>query len=320
MARKLDVAVMHDFYVDRLVHGESIDGVRRMLAEKASAGGGGIHGVAQDEIRGGNAVNLAIATARLGLKTLLITHSDKNHEPMLREAFHGLRAELHIKPAPPALTVAFEGEVNVMLGHERGASDFGPSRLEERDWEALEDSRLVCSMNWAANRKGTALLVALRRRLGRDKPIYLDPADFRDNIPGFKDLMRRIADRHLVDWLSMNELESLTAAESLGLGKGSLAEVCRGIAAKLGVVFDLHAVSKSLTSEGTRVAEANVGRVRARRFTGAGDVWDAAAIFGRLKGMEEPERLRLANRAAKLYLEGRDLLPPTLRQIRKGSL
>ena len=320
MTRKFDVAVMHDFYVDRLVHGESLDGVRKMLAEKASAGGGGIHGVAQEEVRGGNAVNLAVAAARLGLRTLLITHSDRNHEQMLKEAFRGLRAELRIKPALPALTVAFEGEVNVMLGNERGASDFGPSKMDESDWEALEDSRVVCSMNWAANRKGTALLVALRRRLGREKPIYLDPADFRDNVSGFRDLLRRIADAHLVDWLSMNERESLTVAESLGLDTDNLAEVCRGVAARLGVVFDLHGVNKSYSSEGTRVAEARVGKVRARRFTGAGDVWDAGAIFGRLKGMTEPQRLKFANRAAKLYLESRDMLPPSLGQMQEGPV
>ena len=178
---------------------------------------------------------------------------------------------------------------------------------------------MVCSMNWAANRKGTALLSALRRRLGREKPIYLDPADFRDNVQGFEDLMRRMADGHLVDWLSMNELESLAAAKCIGLPTDDLAGVCRGIASKLGVVFDLHAVSKSYTSEGTRVAEAKVRKVRARRFTGAGDVWDAGAIFGRLKGMEERERLAFANRAAKLYLESRDPLPPTLKQMQKST-
>ena len=56
--------------------------------------------------------------------------------------------------------------------------------------------------------------------------------------------------------------------------------------------------------------------VRTRRLTGAGDVWDAASIYGRLNGMDEAGRLKLANRAAKLYLEGREPVPPTLSQLK----
>ncbi|HEY6283625.1 MAG TPA: hypothetical protein VIW22_06850, partial [Nitrososphaerales archaeon] len=116
MAHSFDVAVMHDFFVDRLVHTKSFAGMIGTLSEKAAAGGGGLHGVPQEEVRGGNAVNLAHALARLGLRTLLITHSDRTHEPLLRETFEGLRAEVRVKPAPAGLTVAFEEKVNVMMG------------------------------------------------------------------------------------------------------------------------------------------------------------------------------------------------------------
>ncbi|HEV2226925.1 MAG TPA: hypothetical protein VGR56_09020, partial [Nitrososphaerales archaeon] len=54
---------------------------------------------------------------------------------------------------------------------------------------------------------------------------------------------------------------------------------------------------------------------RSRRLTGAGDVWDAGAILGRLKGLEEVPRLRLANKAARLYLESEGFMPPTREQI-----
>lgn len=312
MARRFDVAVMHDFFVDRLVHVESLPRTTRAIAEKAAASGGGIHGVGQEEVRGGNAVNLAHALARLGLRTLLITHSDRVHEPLLKAAFEGLKAEVRAKPTPAGLTVAFEEKVNVMLGDGRGASDFGPSMLGDDDWDALEGSRIVCSVNWAANRQGTELLVALRKRLGDEKTIFLDPADFRDNVPGFRKLLRMIPEKRLVNWVSMNEQEGIAAANALGTNPGDLAELCRGLAARLGVVFDLHAARNSYSSEGTRVAQAAVIRARSRRFTGAGDVWDAGAIYGRLAGMDEVARLKFANRAAKLYLESREAVPPTL--------
>ncbi len=314
MAPRFDVAVMHDYYVDRLVHVDSIGGFTRAVLQKGAVGGGGIHGTSQEDVKGGNAVNLAHALARLGLRTLLITHSDQPHEPLLRRAFDGLKVQLRIKPLPAALTVALEAEANVMAGDGKGASDFGPSLLDESDWKALESSRVVCSMNWAANRRGTELLIALRRKLGRDKPIFLDPADFRDNVPGFTKLLGLIADRHVVDWLSMNEREAMVAAGALGLGACEPSKVCLRIARRLGVVFDLHGTRKSYTSEGTRVAEARVGSTRPRRLTGAGDVWDAGAIFGRLRGMDEVARLEFANKVAKLYLESREPIPPTLEQ------
>ncbi len=306
---------MHDFFVDRLVHTKSMSGMIRMLSEKAAGGGGGLHGIRQEEVRGGNAVNLAHALARLGLRTLLITHSDRTYEPLLRRTFEGLKAELRIKPAPAGLTVAFEEKLNVMIGDTRGASDFGPSVLDENDWRALENSRLICSVNWAANLRGTELLVALRKRLGSEKTIFFDPADFRDRVPQFKDLLVKIADRHLVDWVSMNEQEGIASARALGVETSDLGKMCKELAGRLGVVFDLHAVRRSYTSEGTRLASAAVVKANSRRLTGAGDVWDAGAILGRLKGLDEVPRLRLANRAARLYLESARFVPPTRGQI-----
>jgi len=308
---------MHDYYVDRLVHLDSFEGLARAVTAKKAAGGGGIHGTTQEDVRGGNAVNLANALARLGLRTLLITHSDAPHEPLLRAAFEGLDAEVRVKPLPAALTVAFEEKVNVMLGDEKGASDFGPSLLDEADWGALRGSRVVCSVNWAANRQGTKLLLALRRRLGREKTIFLDPADFRDDLRGFKEVLHLIAEKRVVNWLSMNEPEAAAAAELLGL-KGRLPkEICLEVARSLGVVFDLHGTRISFSSEGTRVTKAPAHQVKTMSLTGAGDAWDAGAICGRLMGLDEPHRLRFANAVARLYLQSVDHLPPTLEQVRE---
>ena len=319
MAKRFDAAVMHDYYVDRLVHLDSFEGLSRAVTAKKAAGGGGIHGTSQEDVRGGNAVNLANALARLGLRTLLITHSDAPHEPLLREAFEGLDAEVRVKPLPAALTVAFEEKVNVMLGDEKGASDFGPSLLDESDWQALRSSRVVCSVNWASNRQGTRLLLALRRRLGREKTIFLDPADFRDNPRGFREVLRLIAEEQVVDWLSMNEPEAAAAAELLGVKGGPPNEICLKVARSLGVVFDLHGTRMSFSSEGTRVARAPAHRVKTASLTGAGDAWDAGAICGRLIGLDEAQRLRFANAAARLYLQSRNHLPPTLGQVRAAT-
>lgn len=315
MARGFDVAVMHDFFVDRLVHAVSLERLTKQIKAKASEGGGGLHGISQAEVRGGNAVNLAHALARLGLRTLLITHADGTHERLLRQTFEGLDAELRVKPLRAGLTVAFEERVNVMLGDAGGAADFGPSQLDEDDWEALETARVVCSVNWAANRRGTELLLALRKRLGEEKAIFFDPADFRDRVPQFKELLRFIAKEKVVDWISMNEQEGVAAADAFGLKSRDLKEVCRGLAKALGVVFDLHAMKESYSSEGLGVTSVRVARAKSRRLTGAGDVWDAGAIYGRLRKMDEQERLMFANTAARLYLQSDEPLPPSIEEV-----
>ncbi len=318
MARKFDVAVMHDFFVDRLIHTRSLRGLLAAVSGKSEAGGGGIHGIAQEEIRGGNAVNLAHALARLGLRTLLITHCERGHRGLIDGAFEGLDAEVRLKPTPAGLTVAFEEKVNVMLGDGGGAADFGPELLDGGDWDALERSRVVCSVNWAANRRGTALLGALRRRLGKEKPIFLDPADFRDRAPQFGELLLLISKRGLADWVSMNEGESMESARLLGIKTVDRGRACKELARSLRVVFDLHTVRRSYSSEGTELASAPVHVIRARRLTGAGDVWDAGAIYGRLQGMDEPDRLEFANKAARLYLQNEMPLPPTLGEVRRA--
>jgi ribokinase len=306
---------MHDFFVDRLVHTSSLSRLAESVIWKANQGGGGIHGISQQDVRGGNAVNLAHALARLGLKTLLITHSDAVHEPMLREPFEGLEAEVRVKPTPPGLTVAFEGEVNVMLGHGGGAEDFGPDLLDSDDWKALRGVSAVCSVNWAANKSGTRLLSALRSRLGREKVVFFDPADFRDRLEEFTSLLALVMKKRLVDWMSLNEYEALKTARVLGVKTTSLGETCAVVAEKLGVGLDVHTAKGSFSSNGNVVTGVRTRRVKARRLTGAGDVWDAASIYGRLKSFSDSKRLKFANTAAGLYLTAVRLSPPGLGDI-----
>ena len=315
MSPDFDVAVMHDFYADRLVHTNSLSRLAELVVVKANQGGGGVHGILQQDVRGGNAVNLAHALARLGLRTLLITHSDTIHERMLREPFEGLDAVVRIKPKPPGLTVAFEGEVNVMLGHGGGAEDFGPELLDSEDWKALRGARVICSVNWAANKSGTRLLTALRGRLGREKVIFFDPADFRDRLQEFASLLAVIMKKRLVDWMSLNEHEALEAARVLGVKTTGLGEACTVVAERLRVGLDVHTARGSFSSSGGMTTEVRTRRAKVRRLTGAGDVWNAGSIYGRLKGFGDSERLRFANAAAGLYLIARSPSPPELKDV-----
>lgn len=315
MARQFDVAVMHDFFVDRLVQAGDLERTFSAIREKAHSGGGGIHGVRQSQVKGGNAVNLAHALATLGRKTLLITHTDEQHRSLLLHPFRGLPAEVRTKPLPPGLTVAMEGRVNVMLGHAGGAGEFSPSLLDEEDWAALRGSSVVCSVNWSANMHGTELLGALRSRLGAGKTIFLDPADVRDRAAQFRQFLRLTKRSGLVNWYSLNEYEAGATAALLGLKARGPATVCRAIARELGARVDLHTERCSYSSEGGEVHSSRVKWVKPRRLTGAGDVWAAAAIHGKLAGMADERRLRFANTAARLYLTADEPVPPTEAEV-----
>jgi len=307
---------MHDFFVDRLVRPHDIDGLFRTAKSKAVQGGGSVHGILQEDVRGGNAVNLAHALAMLGNKVLLITHSDPQHRGMLTEAFEGLGAETRVKPLPPGLTVSLEGKVNVMLSDSRGAADFPPSLVTKSDWKALGRSKIVCSVNWSSNRHGTSLLRALRRKLGPGKNLFFNPSDVRDRFGEYRELMADLRKNHLVDWVSFNEFEAQTTANALGIRGTDPRRLCADIARSLGVRVDIHTEWAVHTSTGGAATSVRTEHVRPMRLTGAGDIWDAASITGFLKGMHDIERLRFANAAARLYVKSGSPLPPTLKQVR----
>jgi len=313
-----DAAVMHDFFVDRLVRPRGFRWLFGVADEKARQGGGSVHGVSQQDVRGGNAVNLAHALATLGAKVLLITHSDAEHSGMLRKSFDGLRAEVRIKPLPPGLTVSLEGSVNVMLSDSGGAASFPPSLLTEQDWDSLRRSRIVCCVNWAANRKGTELLGALRSKLGQRKTLFLNPSDVRDRYGDYRALLGRMRERRVVDWVSMNEYEAASTSRALGLGNLGPRRACLEIARALKARVDVHTEDAVYTSLGSGVTSVATRRVKPKRLTGAGDVWDAASIAAFLRGMGDRDRLEFANAAARLFVKSGGPVPPTLAEVRSA--
>ncbi len=313
--RKYGATVLHDFFVDRLVFSGNLKRLLSSVGTKGDEGGGGIHGVPQKEIRGGNAVNLAEELSRLGTKTYLVTHSDKAHLKLLKETFSRLDTTLSVKRLEPGLTVAFEAKnrsrvFNVMLGHVGGAGEFSPALLTEQDWRAMEDSELVCSVNWAANRHGTELLKAIRARIPKTR-LFLDPADVRDRIDEYRTLINTVKREGLIDWLSVNEFEGVSTARLLGVVGKDPARMCKRMASELSAKVDLHTERASFTSDGKDVESHKTKVVIPSMMTGAGDVWDAASVHFYLKGEDDRRRIELADLAAGFYVRSADAVGPT---------
>jgi len=314
-----EVSVLHDYFVDRIVAVDDFARLTSAIAMKAREGGGGIHGIEQREIKGGNAVNLAYALAKLGTRTFLVTHSGPEHESLLRRTFRGLGVGLSVKRRDAGLTVAIEGrtrgaKVNVMLGVTRGAGDFPPSLLDDDDWAQLAKSRVVCSVNWTANIRGTELLRALRAHIATRSRIFLDPADVRDQLARYADLLRLIKSRNLVDWIGLNEQEARATAKLLGVRGKRLGDLCLALAREMNLRVDIHSELESCTSSGSDFVSSRSGLLDPKQLTGAGDVWDAASIHFFLKGKDDLERLTLANSAAAHFVSSGDVEAPTERQ------
>src|SRR3989442_2080446 len=106
---RFEVAVLHDYYVDRLVLIQEFGKLSDAISRKAEEGGGGIHGVRQLEIRGGNAANLAYALGGVGTRNFLLTHKGPAHEPLLRAGFKGLPVVLSVEEREGGVASALGG-------------------------------------------------------------------------------------------------------------------------------------------------------------------------------------------------------------------
>ena len=217
---------MPDFFLDRLIN-LNCDAPRfsSMVADVANRKGGSIDGIAQTDIRGGNAINTASALAALGVKVTPIVCTNKLGLQQINFYLKRYRVDTsHIKISEKAsLTTALElktenGKANVMLRDLGSLADFGPSNLTDDDYKLIENADYVCLFNWAGTKKfGTELAQTVFRRAkakGKGKTYYdtADPTPNRDKIP---ELMEKVLKTRQVDILSLNENEAICYAALL---------------------------------------------------------------------------------------------------------
>jgi sugar/nucleoside kinase (ribokinase family) len=333
---ELDVVVMPDFFIDRLVNLEwDLRAFSGNLESVSRRKGGSIDGIRQTELRGGNAINTASALAALGVKVTPIVCTNKLGLELIRFYLKRFRINLsHIKVfQKPSITTAMElkdktGKVNVMLRDTGALANFGPHHLTDDDFEAIENADYVCLFNWAGTRRfGTELANTVFRRAktkGRAK-VYFDTADPTPNKAKIPNLMSSVLQSKNIDILSINENEATCYAAQLSsktksLGRGSqleelAKESAKILASHLPARIDLHTTSFSATF--TRKSETIVPafKVPALRATGAGDAWNAGNILGDANKLSQRERLTLANAVAAYYISDKGGMHPTLKQL-----
>ncbi|MBC7130163.1 carbohydrate kinase family protein, partial [Candidatus Bathyarchaeota archaeon] len=200
---KLNVVVMPDFFIDRIISlNWNVETFSAKIKEKALRKGGSIDGIPQTILRGGNAVNTAFALASLDAKVTLIVCTDRLGLQLIKHYLDSPMVNLsHIKVLEkPSLTTALEiqtanGKANIMLRDVGSLADFNPENLNEKDWQAIAEADYVCLFNWAGTRKhGTELAEAVFSHVkasGRGKTYY-DTADPTPNINEAPTLFSRI--------------------------------------------------------------------------------------------------------------------------------
>jgi len=333
---KRDVIVMPDFFHDRLINLDY--GAARfssIIADVTKRKGGSIDGIAQTDMRGGNAVNTASALAALGAKVTPIVCTNKLGLQQIKFYLKRYRVDLsHVKITERAsITTALElktenGKANVMLRDLGALADFGPLDLTDRDYELIENADYVCLFNWAGTKKyGTTLAETVFRRAkakGKGNTYYdtADPTPNRDKIP---ELMEKVLKTPQVDVLSLNENEAICYAALLNkaisekqkkLRFDELAmEAARVLAKHLPARIDLHTTAFSATVTKKNEVVVPAFKVKALRATGAGDAWNAGNILGDGNALSDECRLVLANAVSACYLSDPQGMHPTRRKL-----
>jgi sugar/nucleoside kinase (ribokinase family) len=334
----MNAVVMPDFFCDRLINIDcDITRFSSLIADVATRKGGSLDGIAQMEIRGGNAVNTASALAALGMKVIPIVCTSKFGLQMIKAYLKKYHIDFsHIKIVDKiSLTAALElktktGRVNVMLRDVGSLEHFGPSNLNEQDYEVIDNANYVCLFNWAGTKRfGTALAETIFSRvktIGKGKTYY-DPADPIPNKDSIAELLRRVLRTQNIDILSVNENEAIYYATMLDdefyrnsekLHSDELAvEAARVLARHLPARIDIH--TKAFSATFTKKTEVTVPafKVKALRVTGAGDAWNAGNILGDGNNLSDECRLALANAVSACYLADLSGTHPTLRKLIK---
>ena len=336
--RKVSVAVMPDFFLDRIL---CLNWNAETLSEKlenvAKRKGGSIDGLKQAELRGGNAINTASALIGLGASVTPIVCTDKTGTQLIRLYLKSDNVDLsHVKTVDkPSLTTAMElktvkGKVNIMLRDVGALASFGPDDLGSDDFQEIENADYTCVFNWAGTRRfGTQLaqtVFSYAKTKGKGKT-YCDTADPTPNKAKIPELVKLVLKSRDLDILSVNENEAVCYASQLDnrierLGKSlSLEELAiesaKILASHLPPRVDLHTTNFSATFSKKNETVVPAFNVPVLRATGAGDAWNAGNIIGDACKLSDSCRLALANAVAAYYTSSSRGTHPSRKQLRE---
>jgi len=330
---KYSIVVMPDFFIDRIIRIKSIRTLLEEIPKKEKSGGGSIRDISIDDIRGGNAVNIAYCLAKLGVNVTLFTIANNIGRAVLNSIFSKFdsnKIKLKITDGKHGHTAVIEflneqgSKVNIMLNDVGDIATFGPEHIDnDNTLEILHTANAVAVVNWGSNLKGTELM----NYAFQNSPSALhmvDPADIESRKYQFRDALSLI--RNKIDILSVNENECNSLLATLGLDSYKLMgieniqslrikDATIELSDKIGIGTNIHTRIGSACSDGRESAFVPSFKVEPKTLTGAGDAWNAAFILGHLIGLSREKRLLFSNAYAALYVSNPFSEPSDLNQV-----
>ncbi|MDA4131354.1 MAG: carbohydrate kinase family protein, partial [Thaumarchaeota archaeon] len=228
----------------------------------------------------------------------------------------------------PGFTVALEFReskrlVNVMVSDPGDLKKMNGSELTKAHWDRISKSRILGLVNWASMDYGTEVTEKLFS-FAKEKKIktFFDPADVLEKEKDLPEFKKKVLDKGLIDYFSMNDNEARIISRSILGHKLPLDYTVPELKKTISLIaeyshgnVDVHTHKVSMSCAGSEVTVDRCHEVTQKTVTGAGDVWDAADLLGYLTGLEPEERLFLANGAAGLYVSRESGMPPISSEI-----
>lgn len=323
MPSRFHAVTLPDFFLDHFVPapgwGEAVPAWEAVHGR----GGGNVHTPGQHLVPGGNAANTALALARLGVRTHLVTRTSPFGKVYLEQTLGRRGVDLtHVRgdgelAVSTVLEFAAEHPRNVMLSDPGSVASFGPDMLTSNDWALVEAADLVLVSNWSQNRLGTELVEAVVRAAHKaGRRTMIDTGDPSVRPEALADLEGRLLPMEELGVYALNENELSQVAGRPLEGMEAQLDAARELAARRkGRFLDLHTASfaASFGPEGETVVPTFA--VKPIRVTGAGDTWNAGNALGHLAQLPAAQRLALANAVAGLYISGKEGLAPSLEDV-----
>ncbi len=321
--QKFHVILLPDFFVDHFLTLDEFENTFEKIKNIYGQGGGNFPGVSQMITPGGNASNTALALARLGISTHLISRTSEFGLHLLEYFLGKYGVDLkHVKTdGELSITTALEfGEThtNIMIGDVGSVSNFSFDVLNDKDLELISNSDMVCVLCWNLNQNGTDLAKkTFRYAKQHNIKTFFDTGDPSPRTNEITDLMENVLSDDNLDIFSLNENELRHYSNIETNSKDDIVNAAISLKKKIPARIDLHTSSFTCTVNNECKVVPTPDISQKYRTTGAGDTWNAGNILGELLGFNDDERLLFAGCVACRYISSPQPIHPDLNQVIK---
>ncbi len=252
---------------------------------------------------GGCSTNIAIHLSKLRFRPRLIVFTNKLGRILLNEFLEDFDIDLEIiDMSDLSITVAFEeNRGNTMINSPKAIENLKPEDFPGYIIEKLSKEDIIVFTSWNHMRNGN-LLIEFISEIKSGK-LYLDLGDLGSSLDNKKRLVSLLR-KGLVDTLSVNEREVMQLAKLLRIKGNDTVKVAQEIYDRLSLEELYIHTSKFSYALPYDVFAKTEFVERPMILTGAGDAWNAANIFAKVKKYPIEDQLRFANDYARKYILG----------------